>query len=82
MITILTIKMLTITMLKIRLLTIRMMNAMLMTAMLMITMLTIRMMKAMHIGPFSFALSALHSSTESQIKPVAAAAEKIEDGAS
>ena len=57
------------------------MTSVLMTAMLMITMLTIRMMKAMHIGPFSFALSALHSSAESQIKPVAAAVEKIEDGA-
>ena len=55
---------------------------MLTITMLTITMLTIRMMKAMHIGPFSFALSALHSSAESQIKPVAAAAEKIEDGAS
>ena len=55
---------------------------MLTITMLTITMLTIRMMKAMHIGPFSFALSALHSSAQSQIKPVAAAAEKIEDGAS
>ena len=44
-----------------------------------ITMLAIRMMKAMHIGPFSFALSAFHSSSdESQIKRVAAA-EKTED---
>ena len=49
-------------MLRIRMLMITMLTIRLMKAMLIITMLTITMMKAMHIGPCSFALSALHSS--------------------